>query len=547
LTLGKLENEQVLRHIRWRSIAHFLGEGSNFPRLVWAFIILLMVLVAGHSRSVEPRSWVPTFLWVQAGISCAVWVIATLRASWAASWVGYYSAWIALSGIVVSSPGTVTLGYALMLVGLTFSALDMPSRSGFMAMALWAAAILMAVEGRELYGVISYDTAAIGMLIFVLFSVLLLQSLKFLENLYRRGFCDDLTGVGSRRMLGWVSKSALMEAQRRGRNLSLLLLDLDNFKLINDQGGHALGDAVLEQFARFIQGEIRADDIVCRYGGDEFAILMKNTNHQAAMAAAQRLRKRVVEVFGRELPEYPISISVGVATYPDHGITLTELLNKADRALMAGAKLRGRNRVATADAFHYGDPWDVLQGILSPQMVRLLEIVVQVSEESVEHITRLVPLAEALGIAVGLPQQMQLTVVQAAALHDVGNIAVPKDILTKPGPLNWKEYRTLMRHADVGAVILANLGLHDGIIEAIRCHHEWWNGAGYPDGLQGEDIPITAAILAVVEAYDAMIRPGLYGRARTPAEAVQEILRLSGQQFNPYVASQLPGVLELAS
>ncbi|NLA58206.1 MAG: diguanylate cyclase [Firmicutes bacterium] len=547
MTLGKLENEQVLRHIRWRSIAHFLGEGSNFPRLVWAFIILLMVLVAGHSRSVEPRSWVPTFLWVQAGISCAVWVIATLRASWAASWVGYYSAWIALSGIVVSSPGTVTLGYALMLVGLTFSALDMPSRSGFMAMALWAAAILMAVEGRELYGVISYDTAAIGMLIFVLFSVLLLQSLKFLENLYRRGFCDDLTGVGSRRMLGWVSKSALMEAQRRGRNLSLLLLDLDNFKLINDQGGHALGDAVLEQFARFIQGEIRADDIVCRYGGDEFAILMKNTNHQAAMAAAQRLRKRVVEVFGRELPEYPISISVGVATYPDHGITLTELLNKADRALMAGAKLRGRNRVATADAFHYGDPWDVLQGILSPQMVRLLEIVVQVSEESVEHITRLVPLAEALGIAVGLPQQMQLTVVQAAALHDVGNIAVPKDILTKPGPLNWKEYRTLMRHADVGAVILANLGLHDGIIEAIRCHHEWWNGAGYPDGLQGEDIPITAAILAVVEAYDAMIRPGLYGRARTPAEAVQEILRLSGQQFNPYVASQLPGVLELAS
>jgi diguanylate cyclase (GGDEF)-like protein len=416
-----------------------------------------------------------------------------------------------------------------------------------MAMALWAAAILMAVEGRELYGVISYDTAAIGMLIFVLFSVLLLQSLKFLENLYRRGFCDDLTGVGSRWMLGWVSKSALMEAQRRGRNLSLLLLDLDNFKLINDQGGHALGDAVLEQFARFIQGEIRADDIVCRYGGDEFAILMKNTNHQAAMAAAQRLRKRVVEVFGRELPEYPISISVGVATYPDHGITLTELLNKADRALMAGAKLRGRNRVATADAFHYGDPWDVLQGILSPQMVRLLEIVVQVSEESVEHITRLVPLAEALGIAVGLPQQMQLTVVQAAALHDVGNIAVPKDILTKPGPLNWKEYRTLMRHADVGAVILANLGLHDGIIEAIRCHHEWWNGAGYPDGLQGEDIPITAAILAVVEAYDAMIRPGLYGRARTPAEAVQEILRLSGQQFNPYVASQLPGVLELAS
>ncbi|NLY52559.1 MAG: GGDEF domain-containing protein [Firmicutes bacterium] len=356
MTLGKLENEQVLRHIRWRSIAHFLGEGSNFPRLIWAFVIIIMILVAMHSRSVQPRTWIPTFLWIQAAVSCAVWLIATLRASWAASWVGYYSAWIALSGIVVSSPGTVTLGYGLMLVGMTLSALDMPSRTGFMSLALWAAVILMAVEERELYGVVSSSTAAIGMLIFVLISVLLLQSLSFLENLYRLGFCDDLTGVGSRRMLGWVSKTVLMEAQKRGESLSLLLLDLDNFKLVNDQGGHALGDAVLEQFAKFIQREIRADDIVCRYGGDEFAILMKNTNHQAAIAAAQRLRKRVADVFSRELPECPISISIGVATYPEHGITVTELLNKADRALMAGAKLRGRNRVATADAFRYGDP-----------------------------------------------------------------------------------------------------------------------------------------------------------------------------------------------
>ena len=157
-------------------------------------------------------------------------------------------------------------------------------------------------------------------------------------------------------MLGWVSKTVLMEAQKRGGKLKPSALDMDNFKLVNDQGGHALGDAVLEQFAKFIQREIRADDIVRRYGGDEFAILMKNTNHQAAIAAAQRLRKRVADVFSRELPECPISISIGVATYPEHGITVTELLNKADRALMAGAKLRGETELATADAFRYGDP-----------------------------------------------------------------------------------------------------------------------------------------------------------------------------------------------
>ena len=157
------------------------------------------------------------------------------------------------------------------------------------------------------------------------------------------------------------------------------------------------------------------------------------------------------------------------------------------------------------------------------------------SPMSIEYITRLVPLAEALGMAVGLSEEMQNTVVQAAALHDVGNIAVPKDILKKLGPLDGKEHHTLMRHADVGAAILSNLGINEGIVEAIRHHHEWWNGQGYPDGLQGEEIPITAAILAVANAYDVMIRPGPHGRARTPGEAVQEIHRLSGQRFNPYV------------
>ncbi|HHV93405.1 MAG TPA: diguanylate cyclase [Firmicutes bacterium] len=547
MTLGKLDNEQVLRHIRWRSIAHFLGDDSSFPRLLWAFVIFIMVLVALHSRDLEPRTWIPSFLWVQAAVSCAVWVLANARGNWAVGWAGYYSAWIALCGIVVSSPATMVLGYVLMLVGLALSALDMPSRSGFMTMALWAAVVLMAVEQRELYGVLSPSTASMGLLIFVLISVLLLQSLSFLENLYKRGFCDDLTGVGSRQLLRWMSKTALMEAQKRGESVSLLLLDLDNFKQVNDQGGHALGDTVLGQLARFIQREVRGDDVVCRYGGDEFAILMKNTDHESAVAAAQRLRKRVAEVFSRELSEYPVSVSIGVATYPEHGTTLAELLTKADQALMSGAKLRGRNRVATANAFYQGNPWQMLQGVLSPSMMRLLEIAMQVSDESVEHMTRLVPLAEALGAAVGLPEEMQLAAVQAAALHDVGCIAVPREIRTKWDPLDVKGYHTLMRHADVGADILANLGIEENITRTIRHHHEWWNGTGYPDGLRGEEIPITSAILAVVEAYDIMLRPGPHGRVRTPTEAVQEILRLSGLQFNPYVASQLPKVLELAT
>ena len=541
------DNEQVLRHIRWRSTAHFLGEGSHFPRLVWGFIIAIMILVAVQSRNVEPKTWIPAFLWFHAAVSCVVWVAATMQGSWALSWVGYYTAWIALSGIVISSPATFSLGYVLMLVGLALSALDMPSRPGFMALSLWAASILMAVEGRELNEVLPSNAASIAILIFVLVSVLLLQSLSLLESIYRRGFCDDLTGVGSRRMLGWLSKTALTEANRRGQRLSLLLLDLDNFKRVNDHGGHALGDAVLEKFAKFIHGEIRSEDILCRYGGDEFAILLRNTDHKNAVAAAQRLRKRVADVFSQELSECPISISVGVATYPEHGASLTELLNKADRALMAGAKLQGRNRVATAEAFHCGDPWDVLRDVLSPSMVRLMEILGQIDEESIASMARMVELAGALGTAMGLSEDMQAVLMQAAALHDVGKIAVPKDILNKAEPLSLKEQQAVMQHAEIGAAILANLDVDEDVIKAIRHLHEWWDGEGYPDGLRGEEIPTAAAILAVADAYDTLTRPGPHGEARTPTEAVQEILRRSGQQFSPHVAAKLPKVLERAS
>ncbi len=156
-------------------------------------------------------------------------------------------------------------------------------------------------------------------------------------------------------------------------------------------------------------------------------------------------------------------------------------------------------------------------------------------------------MAGALGTAMGLSEDMQAVLMQAAALHDVGKIAVPKDILNKAEPLSLKEQQAVMQHAEIGAAILANLNVDEDVIKAIRHLHEWWNGEGYPDGLRGEEIPTAAAILAVADAYDTLTRPGPHGEARTPTEAVQEILRRSGQQFSPHVAAKLPKVLERAS
>jgi putative nucleotidyltransferase with HDIG domain len=133
---------------------------------------------------------------------------------------------------------------------------------------------------------------------------------------------------------------------------------------------------------------------------------------------------------------------------------------------------------------------------------------------------------------------------QAAALHDVGKIAIPKVILEKPGPLTWEERQIMMTHSEIGATMLANLNVEPAVVEAVRYHHEWWDGSGYPRGLEGEAIPLTARIIALVEAYDAMTHAHPPKSAMTREEAIEQLRRGAGSQFDPYLVEEFIQMIE---
>lgn len=545
LPIAKRKKERVLRHVRWRATVHLLGnQWTAFPHFIWTFVLILLALFALKVDLLEAGSGFTRFLWWVAIVGFGCWIADLAKERPALSWAGYYMSWMALAGVVLSVPTMVYVGYALIMVGLILAALGMPSRVGFAAMAIWGMIVGVAVEHFCLQPVSITGPSSVGMLIYAFLAILLLYCLGFLEGILRSGLSDDLTGVGSRRLLRWLSTFLLQTADRQERPISLLLVDIDNFKAINDSLGHPFGDLVLQRFAAVLENELRPDDIICRYGGDEFVVILQDTTNAEAMLVAERLRRRVTEVFRRELPDESLTISIGISTYPEHSLSMEGLIEQADTAMMAGAKLMGKDKVATAAKQYHPDLWDRLLGQLPSDVLPLLRMVSLTTEETIDHMTRLADLGSRLGEALGLSDNLCATIAQAGALHDVGKIAIPKAILTKPGPLTWEERQTIMMHSELGATMLANLDVKAPVVEAVRHHHEWWDGTGYPDGLRGEQIPIAATILAVVDAYDAMTTSRPYQQMRTPAEALQEIAEKSGTQFDPRIGTKLLQLVE---
>lgn len=545
LKAGTRNKDRILRHVRWRSTALLLGNGQTTVRSrIGAVLLVGEVLFAFKVSAPRMALEITSYLWLAALIGAVFWILGQIRHWPGPSWAGYYASWLALAGVILGVPNCRNVGRSLLVIGTVLSALDMPSQMGFAGMAAWGVVVSISIECYHLKLVQSQWASAGGVSIYMFTSLVLLYCLRFLENLYGSSFSDDLTGIGSRQLLRWLRDSLWPIIQKEGRSISILLLDLDDFKAVNDHLGHAYGDAVLRRFAEAIQSEIRHQDVFCRYGGDEFVVTLPDTTATEATVVAHRLRKRVAEVFQKELPDCPITVSVGVASHPEHGYTLEELLAQADQALMMGAKRRGGNQVASVTSFSAPNLWEQIRAELPSDVLPLLEVVSLITGETVEHMTRLARLGSGLGEAMGLTQELCTTIMQAAALHDVGKIAIPKVILEKPGPLTWEERQIMMTHSEIGATMLANLNVEPAVVEAVRYHHEWWDGRGYPDGLREDDIPLAATILAVVDAYDAMTNHRPYQELRTSKAALQEIKDKAGIQFNPHVIALLPQLLE---
>jgi diguanylate cyclase (GGDEF)-like protein len=347
----------------------------------------------------------------------------------------------------------------------------------------------------------------------------------------RLALTDPLTGLGNHRHFHERLQRELVAAEDAGQQLSLCLVDVDDFKRVNDNYGHPTGDRVLSQ----IGVRLRQGGEAFRLGGDEFAVLLPGVDEAAALETATSIIERLREMDVEHSEQ--ITVSAGVATFPVQGGGRDELIRLADSALY-WAKEHGKNRVRiyrpevvepTELKRLGGDADRAARFRAAASLARAVDAR-DVYEGS--HSERVADLAARVAERMGLEQeQIELTRL-AASLHDLGKLAVPEEILSKPGPLTDGERRVLERHPQIGYRMLEGLGV-DPLAEWVLHHHERWDGTGYPDGLHGEDIPIGARIIFVADAFDAMTNDRVYQEKLSVGAALAELGDCSGTQFDP--------------
>jgi diguanylate cyclase (GGDEF)-like protein len=360
----------------------------------------------------------------------------------------------------------------------------------------------------------------------------------------RLALTDPLTGLGNHRHFHERLARELEHALRHERPLAVCLVDVDDFKRVNDRFGHPTGDRVLSQVA----ARLRQTGEAFRLGGDEFAVLLPGYEESEALAAAESIIDRIATLdFGHM---GAITVSAGIAVSPRHTRERDELLRLVDSALY-WAKEYGKNRVRA----YRPDVVEVAElkrlasaGDRAARLRAAASLARAVDARDVytgNHSQRVAQLAVRIGARIGLTrEELELTRL-AASLHDLGKLALPEDLLRKAAPLTEPERTVLQRHAQIGFRMLESLGI-DPVADWVLHHHERWDGAGYPDRLEGTQIPLGARIIFVADAYDAMTSDRLYRRRRSEDEALAEIVRCAGTQFDPTVVEALSAELEPA-
>ncbi|MGD0841952.1 MAG: diguanylate cyclase [Candidatus Acidiferrales bacterium] len=416
------------------------------------------------------------------------------------------------------------------------------------------------------------------------------------QKTQEQAITDGLTGVKTHRFFMEALSAEWKRATRAGRAFSLLLMDLDRFKLVNDGHGHLEGDLVLQRVGRILEQNCRRSDVVARYGGDEFVVLMPETNIEQGRGLASKLCSWI----GTDplLSEKNITASFGIASFPQHGSTPQELIQVAD-ASMYLSKHQGGNAVSTADSCNPDETrqWkhDVLEAYLGVTLKRLFSTGPEAFEEiyqRLDHFSQSLASAtpEDLGTGVGqnghgaaeeevpglasLPPAVLDTVTSlalaidakdhytqghsmkvaaysvllcgalelsdaeteevrlGALLHDIGKVGIPENILNKNGPLNPEEWETMKQHVIFGAKILEPLRALGRIRQIVGHHHEYFDGSGYPDNVTGLEIPLGSRIVAIADAYDTITSDRTYKKGRAAEEAMAELERCAGTQFD---------------
>src|SRR3954468_2229893 len=369
-----------------------------------------------------------------------------------------------------------------------------------------------------------------------------------LADTHDRATVDRLTGVANRQSLLAALFAEVERASRYERPLCVAFVDIDHFKAVNDTYGHASGDIVLRGVAQTVAENLRTSDLIGRYGGEEFMLILTETTVEEGARLGQKLRKVVERLrFSVEgNPTLSVTISIGIVGGAGQQLRMDTLVRDADAA-MYSAKSLGRNQT-----YIFEEPDEDARVPRAPisdlGRARAMEIGRRAREAATDMLTSFIaplphyrgpPSALIASIVVTMAQQLELPEAEvdrirvAALLHDVGKVAVPEEILDKPAPLSSAEWRTVVQHPRIGQVILEHAAALRDAVPIILHHHERFAGHGYPYGLRANEIPLGARIVAIADAYDAMTHDRPYKRAISHDAAIIELRQHAGTQFDP--------------
>lgn len=391
---------------------------------------------------------------------------------------------------------------------------------------------------------------------------------RLYTRVQRQATTDGLTGLFNHRTGQEKLAEQLRLAERYQRNLAVVMIDVDHFKKINDTYGHPAGDTVLKTVARLIRRDCRDVDLPVRYGGEEFLLVLPEVNQEGAAVLAERLRRNVSqEVIHHDDIEISVTASIGIAAFPEDAKNQQQLLDLADKSLYL-SKRSGRDQVHTASDLMFEEisekreqegseqqepqrsaekPISQEQEELVPEVVEMVKALASAlyskSEYNKVHHLETARLAELLAKVMGLSQQQVEQIRVAGLLHDVGTLSLPADLINKAGKYTKEEREVIEQHPELGAQLLKPIRALKDICEILENHHERWDGTGYPHGLKGEQIPLAARIVAVVDSYHAMISDRPYRKAMTQDEAVAELKVGASSQWDPFLVDIFIAVL----
>ncbi|HTX78148.1 MAG TPA: diguanylate cyclase [Longilinea sp.] len=369
--------------------------------------------------------------------------------------------------------------------------------------------------------------------------------LTFINN--RRGFFDAVNGL-------------MVTIRNKDLEYAVLMIDIDNFKVVNDRYGHLVGDEVIKSVVHRICSLLREKDVVGRFGGDEFVVLLVDISKEAAFDLADKLRQGIASMF------HPVNgfrirvtISIGISHAKGTSNTLDRLLTEADQAVYA-SKTIGRNKVM---------PWSekLSQSTKGQRIVRvvrnestdrteqtreqtlqgLLRMLYLRDYETEAHTQRVSELALDLARRVGVPETDFEKIRIGALLHDIGKIAIPDNILFKPGSLAEAEKSIMQKHPLYARDLLSSMPYFQTVLDIPYCHHEHWDGSGYPRGLRGEEIPMAARIFAIVDVWDALSSDRPYRAAWDEIKVKDYLLEQSGKLFDPTLVPLFLEILNSAA